>query len=76
MFEFCPGTATLKEFVNQELNGHEDDEKFNYCQWKTMDRVILTTFTATYEEYNKSLINVTHDLARNCYMEKLKITSS
>ena len=23
--ESCPGTATLKEFLNQELNEHEDD---------------------------------------------------
>ena len=30
--ESCPGTATLKEFPDQELNEHEDDEKFNYCQ--------------------------------------------
>ena len=26
--ESCPGTATLKEFFVQELNEHEDDEKF------------------------------------------------
>ena len=40
--ESCPGTAALKEFLNQELNGHEDDEKFNYCQLKTTDRAALT----------------------------------
>ena len=45
--ESCPGTATLKTFVDEELNEHEDDEKFNYCQWDTTDRAILTTFTAT-----------------------------
>ena len=47
--ESCPGTATLKEFSDQELNKHEDDEKFNYCQWDSTDRAILTTFAATYE---------------------------
>ena len=26
----CPGTATLKEFFDQELNEHEDDEKFHF----------------------------------------------
>ena len=31
-FESCPGTATLKGILDQELNEHEDDEKFNYCQ--------------------------------------------
>ena len=31
----CSGTATLEEFLYQELNEHEDDEKFNYCQWDT-----------------------------------------
>ena len=30
--EFCPGTVTLKEFLDQELNENEDDEKFNNCQ--------------------------------------------
>ena len=30
--ESCPGTATLKEFLYQELNKHKNDEKFNYCQ--------------------------------------------
>ena len=38
----CPGTAILKEFLYQELNEHEDGEKFNYCQWDTKDRAILT----------------------------------
>ena len=36
----CPGTATLKEFLDQELNEHEDDSKFNYCQWDTTDWAI------------------------------------
>ena len=27
----CPDTATLKELLDQELNKHEDDEKFNHC---------------------------------------------
>ena len=33
----CPGTATRKEFLDQELNEHEDDEKCNYCHWNTAD---------------------------------------
>ena len=33
----CPSTVTLKEFLDQELNEHEDDQKFNYCQWNTTD---------------------------------------
>ena len=74
--ESCPGTATLKEFLDQELNEHEDDEKFNYCQWDTTDRAILTTFTATYEEYKETLIDVIDDLTRHSYMVKQKITSS
>ena len=74
--ESCPGTATLKEFLDQELNEHEDDEKFNYCQWDTTDRAILTTFTATYKEYKETLIDVIDDLTRHFYIAKLKITSS
>ena len=71
----CPGTATLKEFLYQELNKHEDDEKFNYSQQNTTDRAILTIFTATYEEYKETLIYVIDDLTRHSYMAKLKITS-
>ena len=74
--ESCPGTATLKEFLDQELNKREDDEKFNYCQWDTMDRAILTTFTATYKEYKETLIDITDDLTRYSYIANLKITSS
>ena len=74
--ESCPGTATLKEFLDQELNEHEDDEKFNYCQWDTTDRAILTTFTATYEEYKETLIDVADDLTKHSYIAKLKVTSS
>ena len=74
--ESCPDTAALKDFLDQELNEHEDDEKFNYCQWDTTDRAILTTFTATYEEYKETLIDVIDDLTRHSYIAKLKITSS
>ena len=75
-YESCPGTSTLKEFLDQKLNEHEDDEKFNYCQWDTMDRAILTTFTATYEEYKQTLIDVTDDLTRHSSTAKLEITIS
>ena len=74
--ESCPGTATLKEFFNQELNEDEDDEKFNYSLWDTGDRAILTIFTATNKEYKETLIDVTDDLTRHFYIKKLKITSS
>ena len=30
--ESWPGTSALKEFLDQELNEHEDDEEFYYCQ--------------------------------------------
>ena len=74
--ESCPGTATLKEFLDQKLNKHEDDQKLNYFQWDTTDRAILTTFTATQEEYKETLIDVIDDLTRHCYIAKLKITIS
>ena len=74
--ESCPGTATPKEFLDHELNKHKDDEKFNYCQWDTTDRAILTTFTDTYKEYKETLTDVTDDLTRHFYIRNLKITSS
>ena len=75
-YESSPGTATLKEFLDQLLNEHEDDEEFNYCLWDTTNRAILATFTATYKEYKETLINVVDDLTRYSYIAKLKITSS
>ena len=30
--ESSPGTAALKEFLDQKLNEHEDDQKFSYIQ--------------------------------------------
>ena len=72
----CPGTATLKEFLDQELNKHKDDEKFNYCQWDFIDRAVLVTFTATYEEYTEILIDAIDDVTRHSSNAKLKITSS
>ena len=74
--ESSPDTATLKEFLDQELNEQKDDETFNSCQWDTTDRAILTIFTVTYEEYKETLIKVIDDLTRHCYIVKLKITSS
>ena len=74
--ESCLGTAILKKFLAQELKEHEDDKKFNYCQWAATDRAILTTFTATYEECKETLIDFVDDLTRYSYIAKLKITSS
>ena len=74
--ESCLDTATLKEFLDQELNEHEDDQKFNYCQWNTTDHAILRTFKATYEEYKETLIDVIDNLARHSHITKLKSTSS
>ena len=47
-YESFRGTTTLKKFLDQELNKHESDEKFNYYQWDTTDQAIFTTFTAIY----------------------------
>ena len=74
--ELYPGTATLKKFLDQDFNEHEDDEKFNYCQWDITDWVILTTFPATYREYKETLTDVIDNLTRHSHIAKLKITSS
>ena len=74
--ESCPGTAALKEFLVQELGKHEDDEKFNYCQWETTDPEILTSFTAPYEDQKETLIDIIYDLTRHSHIAKLEITSS
>ena len=61
----CPETASLKQFLDQELNEHEYNEKYNYFQWDTTDQAILTTFTATYKEYKETLTDI--DLAIHSY---------
>ena len=78
--ESFPDTATLKEFLDQEFTKHEDDEKFEYSHCglsntDTTDWAILTTSTATYEEYRETLIDVFDDLTRHSYITKLKLTS-
>ena len=45
--ESCLDAAALKEILDQELNEHEDDGRFNYCQWETADRAISRAFTVT-----------------------------
>ena len=73
----CIDVKTVLELqLDQELNEHDDDEKFNYFQWDTTDRAILATFTATYEEYKETLIDIIDHLTRHSYIAKLKITSS
>ena len=74
-YESCRGTATLKNFLDQEPIEHEDDQKFNYCKWDSTNRAILTAFTATYEENKDTLIDVIADLTRHFYIAKLKITN-
>ena len=72
-----PGTATLKEFFDQELNKHdEDDQRFNYSQRDTTNLAILINFTVTYEEYKETLIDVIDDLARHSDIAKVKVNSS
>ena len=70
--ESCPSTATLKGFLDQELNKHEDDEKFYYWRWDAIDRAILATFTATYKECKETLTYVIDDLTRHSCITKLK----
>ena len=53
--ESCPGTATLKEFLDEELSEPEDDLKFNYCQWDTMDQAIFD-FDWCYWWFNKTFL--------------------
>ena len=68
--ESCPGTAALKEFLDQEFNKHEGDEEFYYCQWDTTDRATLTTITSTCKEFKETLIDVIDDLTR--YLPSVK----
>ena len=72
--ESYPGTAALKKFIDQELNEH-DDKKFNYCQWDTTDRAILTTLKPLTKN-TKRFDWCYWCLTRHSYIAKLKLTSS
>ena len=72
--ESYPGTAALKKFIDQELNEH-DDKKFNYCQWDTTDRAILTTLQPLTKN-TKRFDWCYWCLTRHSYIAKLKLTSS
>ena len=71
--ESCPGTATLKEFLDQ-------------VNMKMMRNLITVSGTLRIEQYwqplqpltknTKRLIDVIDDLTRHSYIAKLKITSS
>ena len=64
----CPGTSNLKEFLDQELNDHKDDELRIQQYWQHLQPLN--------KEYKETLINVNYDLTRHSYITNLKITSS
>ena len=68
----CPGTETLKEFLDQELNEHEDDEEFNESPWDTTDRASFTTITVTYKKHKETLIDIIQNLTTYSYIATLK----
>ena len=65
-----------KDFLIRNSANMKMMRDFNYCQWDTKDQAILTTFTATYEDYKETLIDFFYDSTGHSYIAKLKFTSS
>ena len=69
----CPGTATLKELLDQELNKHEDDRNLITVSGTLR---VENTKRIQGEEHKEILIDAIDDLTRPSTIAKLKITSS
>ena len=48
--ESCPGSASLKQFLDEQLSDVDSESEFQYNQWDTTDRASLTIVTTTCEE--------------------------
>ena len=46
----CPGSASLKQFLDEQLSDVESESEFQYNQWDTTDGASLTIVTTTCEE--------------------------
>ena len=54
--ENCPGTESLRNYLDQQLEGIDVDEEFHFNQWKSTDRSQLITQTVTVDDYKDQVI--------------------
>ena len=66
----CPGTESLKAFVDEKLQDYDDDMDISFNQWQTTDRSTLIKQTATIDEYKEILIKDIDSLTAHSYIAK------
>ena len=66
--ESCPGSSSLKAFLDDQLEDLDNGAEFHYCQWDTTDRTTLTTLTTS--EYKDQVIEVINNLTKHSYLAK------
>ena len=64
----CPGTESLRTFLQQQLNDFDEDKEFHYPQWQTTDRATLQTITTTCGEYKETLITAINSLTKHSFL--------
>ena len=66
----CPGTNTLRKFLEEELSDIDPDFQFHYSQWYTTDRASQVTVTSTCEEYKDTLISAINAITKHLFLAK------
>ena len=66
----CPGTNTLRKFLEEELSDIDPDFQFHYSQWYTTDRASQVTVTSTCEEYKDTLILAINVITKHLLLAK------
>ena len=64
----CPGTNTLRKFLEEELSDIDPDFQFQYSQWQTTDRASLVMVTSTCEEYKDTLISAISAITKHSFL--------
>ena len=74
--ESCSGTASLKHFLDQELNKYEDDENLITVSGTLWIEQYWQPLQPLTKEYKETLADAIDGLTIQSYIAKLKITSS
>ena len=68
--ESCPGRASLKQFLDEQLSDVDSESESHYNQWDITDRASLTIVTTTCEEYKDVLVDAIDKLTKHSYLAK------
>ena len=66
----CPGTNTLRKFLEEELSDIDPDFQFHYSQWQTTNQASLVKVISTCEEYKDTLISAINAITKHSFLAK------